>query len=110
MNHSGGPQPGSGRKLGERRDWLRSEGLRVSFRPTEIADLCAIAQAWNVPVATVVWAVVHDQLSRWQKRAPEFGEYGLAIAAAVAVLRLKPDREQSGGSGTGSPECPEAPR
>ncbi len=106
----GGPQPGSGRRPVEERDWVRSKPIRAMFRPPEFADLQAIAQAWNVPVATVVWAVVHDQLATWQKRAPEFGESGLAIAAAVAVLRLKPDRDQSGGSGTGSPERPEAPR
>ena len=50
-------------------------------------DLEPISRAWGVPIATVVWVIVHEQLSRWRKRDPEFGEAGLAIAAGVAVIR-----------------------
>ena len=86
MNQSGGPQVGSGRKPQPRREWVRSEGLRISFRPGEIADLRTIADAWGVPVATATWAIVHDQLSRWRRRASELGPIGLQIAAGDAVL------------------------
>ena len=59
------------------------------FRPPESADLAVIARDWGVPVATAVWAIVVDQLARWRREAPEYGEAGLAIAAANSVLRLR---------------------
>jgi hypothetical protein len=61
------------------------------FRPDEHRDLCAIAEQWGVPLATAVWAIVSDQLARYWKRAPELGEHGLAIAAALVVLRQRLD-------------------
>ena len=78
---NGGPKCGSGRPPIEDRDRVRSRGVRVSFRPGKFEDLQAIARGWGVPVAKAVWAVVLDQLARFRKRAPEFGEHGLGIAA-----------------------------
>ena len=41
----------------------RSVRLKVSFRPSEIADLEAIAEAWDVPVGAAAWAIVSDVLA-----------------------------------------------
>ena len=69
------------------RGWVRSHPVRTRFRPDEYEDLVAIAEGWSVPVATAMWAIVVDQLARFRKRAPELGPHGLAIAAALVVLR-----------------------
>ncbi len=87
MANSGGSQRGSGRKPQAHRDWVRSEGLRVSFRLGEIADLRAIAEAWGLPVATTVWAIVHERLATWRKKPIELGPHGLSIVAGLAVTR-----------------------
>ena len=92
----GGPRLGSGRKPLEERDWVRSRGIRAMFRPDEYKDLCALADSWQIPVATAVWAIVGDQLARFRKRAPELGEHGLAIAAALVVLRQRFEGERTG--------------
>ncbi len=34
------------------------------FRPPEANDLETIAEGWGVPVATAVWAIVAEQLTR----------------------------------------------
>ena len=82
-----GPQSHYGRKAQSRRDWVRSESLRISFRPGEIVDLRTIAAAWGLPVATVAWGIVHDQIARWRRRASDLGPVGLQIAATEAVLQ-----------------------
>ena len=71
------------------------------FRPGEYADLVTISEAWGVPVATAVWAIIHDQLSRWRRRAPELGEHGLAIAAGLTVTRCATEKamKRVGGGG-----------
>ena len=78
------------------RPWVRSVPVKSMFRPPEYTDLEAIAEAWGVPVATATWAIVAEQLARWRRQAPELGKHGLAIAAAVTVLRLKDDHRRSG--------------
>ena len=79
--------------------WIRSRSVRTMFRPGELRDLQTIAKGWGVPVATVVWVIVHDQLARWRKKAPELGPHGLAIAAGLAVTRYVTER-RGGGVGT----------
>jgi len=74
------------------RPWIRSRPVRTMFRPGEIEDLKAISEAWGVPVATVVWAIVADQISRCRRRAPELGQHGLAIAVGLTVTRLATER------------------
>ena len=64
---SQGSPPGPDRPF---RPWIRTRPVRTMFRPGEYADLVTISEAWGVPVATAVWAIVHDQLSRWRRRAP----------------------------------------
>jgi hypothetical protein len=76
----------------DHRDWARNKPIRSVFRLGEHRDLEPISRAWGVPIATVVWVIVHEQLSRWRKRAPEFGEADLAIAAGVAVIRYANER------------------
>ena len=76
-----------GGRLRSERYWVRSVPVRTMFRPGEYRDLQGISEAWGVPLAAVVWAIVHDQLSRWRKRAPELGKHGLSIAAGLAVTR-----------------------
>ena len=92
-------QPDAGRPPLEERGWIRSRSVRTRFRPDEYADLVAIAEGWGVPVATAMWAIVVDQLARCRKRAPELGEHGLAIAAALVVLRQSSDPERRGSAG-----------
>ena len=71
--------------LPERRVWIRSRPVKTMFRPPEHEDLRTIAEAWGVPVATAVWAIVAGELARWRREAPNYGEAGLAIAAAMSV-------------------------
>lgn len=80
------------------RPWVRTRPIRTMFRPQEYANLRAIAEGWRVPLATAVWAIVSDQLSRYRKRAGDLGPDGLAIAAALVVLRQRRERDGSGGA------------
>ena len=50
----------------------------MSVRRGELADLRSIAAAWEVPVATVAWALLHSELRRLRGWAPDLG-------AAVAL-------------------------
>ena len=92
MGRPGGPQLGSGTAPAEERDWVRSKGIRTTFRPGEYQDLRAIAAAWGVPVATALWAIVHERLAKWRKKPVELGEHGLAITAGLAVTRRTSER------------------
>ena len=80
----------------EHRVWVRSQPVKSMFRPPEHDDLETIAEAWGVPVATAVWAIVVDQLARWRREAPEYGKYGLAIVTATTVLCLRGQGAWSG--------------
>jgi hypothetical protein len=80
----------------EERDWVRSKPVRTMFRPGELEDLQVLSRAWGVPVATVVWAIVTEQLAKCRRRAPELGQAGLSIAAALVVLRQRLESERSG--------------
>jgi hypothetical protein len=81
-----------GRPVRPSRPWVRSMPVRTMFRPGDIRDLQEISRVWGVPVATVVWAIVVDQVARWRKRAPDLGQHGLAIAAGLAVTRNATER------------------
>ncbi len=59
------------------------------FCEPEYADLETIAEGWGVPVSTALWAIVVSELAKWRGQAPELGKRGIAIAAAITVLRLK---------------------
>ena len=87
----------SRRQRARERDWVRSRPVRIMFRPGELADLRAIAKGWGVPVATAVWAILHDQLARFRRQQPNLGPTGLAIAAALAVTRQNGLRVPEGG-------------
>jgi hypothetical protein len=95
----GGPRLRSRQKVRPvgRRDWIRSESIRLTVRPGELADLVEIARAWGVPLSTAAWAIVHEQLRAWRKRSVDFGESGLAIAASFAVLRRR-SGDRAGGA------------
>ena len=89
------PWPRGGPKLGTspgklRCDWIRSEQLRVTFRPAEFKDLKVLAAHWQVPVATAVWAIMHERLAHFRRIAPEHGKHGRAIAAGLATLGAVP--------------------
>jgi hypothetical protein len=81
------------RPLIEERGWTRCRPIKSMFRPAEDDDLRTIAEAWGVPVATAVWAIVVGELARYRRQAPELGEHGLAIAAAARVLHKKRNRD-----------------
>lgn len=66
---------------------LRSKRLAIAFSPRDVGDLSAIAEAWQVPVATVGYAIVSDHLARLRRtNGREFGPEDLATAAAVYLL------------------------
>ncbi len=82
----GGPKLGtSAGKLP--RDWVRSEQLRLTFRPGELADLAELARHWGVPVGTAAWAIVHERLAGWRRWRVELGAPGAALRAGLEVLR-----------------------
>lgn len=89
MGRSGGPRVGSGRRVGGEGAWIRTKGVRTTFRPQQYDDLEAIAEGWGIPVATVVWAIVTERLQEWRRERVDLGTHGLAVAAAMAVLRMK---------------------
>ena len=72
--------------------WVRSRPVRTMFRPEDIEDLLEISGVWGIPVATVVWTIVVDQLARWRRQAPNLGQHGLAIAGGLAVTRYATER------------------
>ena len=74
------------------RPWVRTKPVRSMFRPEDLEDLRKVSEVWRLPVATVVWVIVVNQLARWRKQAPNLGQYGLAIAAGVAVTRYATER------------------
>ena len=78
------------------RPWIRSEPIRAMFLPQELEDIRFLAESWNVPIATVVWVIVHERLMQWKKRAPELGPNGLAIMGALTVLRQRLEKDSSG--------------
>jgi hypothetical protein len=84
--HKGGGHP----QAEGPRWWRRTEPVRTTLRLAELEDLQTISTAWGVPVATVAWALIHDQLARCRRQAPELGEHGFAIAAGLRVLRQWP--------------------
>ena len=90
------------RPLVEERGWTRCRPVKSMFRPPEHDDLQRIAEAWGVPVATAVWAIVAGELARYRRQAPELGGHGLAIAAATRVLHQKRKRVRAGGAGAGA--------
>ncbi len=73
----------------------RTESVRLMLRAGEAADLAAVAEAWGVPVATVVWAIVHERIAKARREPVELGEYGIAITVGLQVTR----RASKGGSG-----------
>ena len=64
----------------------RSMRVHLAVRPGEFEDLEAIAEAWRVPIATVAWAIVADQLARWRKVPLELGPLAIPLIAARQVL------------------------
>jgi hypothetical protein len=65
----------------------RDQSFRVAFTICDAADVRAIAAGWGVPPGVALWAIVVNQLRRWRHTAPDYGPHGLAIAAALQVLR-----------------------
>jgi hypothetical protein len=103
----GGPQMGSGRKPRERRDWVRSQAVRVLFRPGEYEVLRMIARAWEVPVATATWALIHEELRRIRRLPPEQG--GVAALAAAAMRNIRAAGGPSSWDQSGEPAQEGAP-
>ena len=86
----GGPKVGTAPHPRQPREWIRSEAVRVTFRPSELEDLRELAAGWGVPVATAIWALVHERLAHFKRVAPQHGKQGLAIAAGLATLGVAP--------------------
>jgi hypothetical protein len=81
------------------RDWRRTERVGVTMRPGELADLRVVSAAWQVPVSTVCWVILHDALRRWRRERSEVGESGASLAMGLRSLRR--DQEAAGISGEG---------
>ncbi len=73
----------------------RSEHMRITFRTDEVADLRSISAAWQIPPATIAWAIIHTELQKCRKRAANLGEVGLAIVAAQRLLGRHADGPES---------------
>lgn len=58
---AGGARRGSGRRK-QPKPYVRSEPVRVLFRPEEWHAIDILARTWDVPVATAVWALTVDAL------------------------------------------------
>ena len=89
----GGPQLGSAPHQRQSRDWIRSEGWRVTFRPAEFEDLQELAAQWRVPVATAAWALLHEKLSSYRRVKVRLGPAGAALGAAIATLSRRTSGE-----------------
>ncbi len=77
----------------------RNNTFRVSFTIHDAADIQEIAEAWKVPPGVALWAIVTDRLAEWRNVEPRYGKNGLAIAAALQVLREEwvKERDAAGG-------------
>lgn len=75
----------------------RRERVACSFTRDELADLRGIAEAWGVTPALVVWSLVAEALAECRAEAPQLGQSGLAISAALRVLRQSPGVEVQDG-------------
>jgi hypothetical protein len=91
----GGPKLGSGREASSP-DWVRSERICTTFRRAEARDLERIADAWGVPLATALWAIVHERLRTWRRAPVELGEVGLQVQASLGVLQGRGTARRSG--------------
>ena len=61
--------------------------MRVHFTARDWSDLATIAEHWGIPRASVIWAITASELASYRRRRSHLGKVGLAIAAAVRVLR-----------------------
>lgn len=82
----------------------RCHVFRVSFVAHDAADIQEIAEAWKVPPGVALWAIVADRLAEWRNVEPRYGKHGLAIAAALQVLRQEWVEERAAAGG-GSPDA-----
>ena len=65
----------------------RSKQIRMSLTPGQYHDADLIATAWDVPIATALYAMVAHYLSDCRGlAAPELGDLGLQIAASCKIL------------------------
>ncbi len=83
---SGGPQLGSGRPSIPP-EWKRERELRIKLRESEWQDMCALAQAWQLPRGTIGWAIVHERLAEWRGDDTSFRELGPQLRALASLLR-----------------------
>ena len=67
----------------------RDKAFRVSFAAHDAADIREVAAGWGVPPGVALWAIILEQLAKWRRIAPEYGQHGLVIAGALQVLRQK---------------------
>lgn len=76
-DHSGAP----------RRDSRRSERVVVLAYPSDVRDLEVLASAWNVPLSTLCWSVLHDWLQSARGISSDLVDArgGLRLALDVAL-------------------------
>lgn len=63
--------------------------MNVSMRKGDLVDLARIARAWGVPVSTVAWALLHQQLSSFRRGAPDLSGTGIVVAASACILEYE---------------------
>ncbi len=91
---TGGPKLGSGQRR-KPKELVRSEHIRFTLRQQELRDLRTIAEAWQIPLGTVCWAIVHTELQKCRKLAPNLGPVELGLQAAIRVLGRRAASAQS---------------
>lgn len=57
-----------------RKENTRSDRLVMACFPEDLRDLKAVSEAWNMPMSTLGWAVMHEWLQRGRGLAAEYGE------------------------------------
>lgn len=65
------PKTAGGRKRSEN---ARCERLTFTAYPSDMRDFNALATAWDVPVSTLAWGVIHEWLQRARGVSADLGE------------------------------------
>lgn len=90
-------------------EWQRTLRLRLSFRPSQVADLHQVAVAWSkatgkrIGPGLVAWALVTEALDRARGKAPTI-PLEVSVAAGLVARSLTPELAQPP-----SPLCPSEP-
>ncbi len=91
----GGPRRGAGRPRRVAEEWRRQHRVSVLVSPRQLAELHQIADAWDVPPATVAWSFIETALAKARRSRPELGDVAMPLVAACETLQRRiPERPE----------------